>query len=940
MPARTLRLMGRPAVVDPTGSQPLPLDLRTALIGALACRDDAMPRQRLVAVFWPDAPESIARQNLRGLVYRSRRLLGAEAFAASTTSVGLRFDHDLRALHAALAAGDGLRVVMGAALELLDGLEVLPNEEWRAFLQLERRSLYESARRVVLEAAAGWARHGPPPGALPALARWVDRDPFDEALLVAYLHCARRTPNEGPAAAARLARATETVQEELGAGLSEAVVMASVWLGEGGAATRVTADAAASTAARVTADAAVRGTSDVTPADGATIEPSAHAGVADAATAPSASPSAAALVLFGRERELAALRDAIAEPATRVVTLHGPGGVGKTRLARAWAADTGAGRPALPVVEVALATDAPDATRRVAHAHGWHTVDVDPDSSLSDLAHRLERGSGVLVLDEAEAKPWFAAWLEQLLERAPSVTVVVTSRERLGVTGEQVLPIAGLAQPADDDVATVWRSDAVRLFLHAARRVRPEMAFDADALEAIARFARRVDGSPLALTVAASWLQLGPPAVVLDQLIEAPDDPLAIGEVMARSWQPLSSHERFALAALSVFADRFDTEAAIAVAGCDRRTLLRFVDAALIEPGSVDGLALHALVRHHAAQQLAPAEAEAVRARHARYVATWLGGAAADLWGGPRQHASYTMILRHLDDLRQAWAWACERRDAAVLDALADTVWALEIRGWYALGAALTSAAVQSLEAETGDRHDGTELVLARLLARRGIFAHRHGDVATTRETAVRARAIFERQEVRVDPFVWFHLGIADHFDGNTEGSIAWHLRLLAEAEAAGDRWAANGARGNLAILSRDRGDIDAALEHARPALLGAQALDDRWGSALCGLLTASLLARRGEQLNEAIEVLVAAVEDAERFAMESVLVEQLAALGDLCLRTGRTAQAHGAYRRAQTLLDAGVFAGVRSPEHGGVDEAHFAALVEAGLRATAASLS
>ncbi len=921
MQTSTLRLLGPPAVLTGDTVRPLPVDLRTALIGLLAHHDAPVPRERLAAVFWPDTTERAARQNLRQLLHRTRILLQGSSLGAGSTTVHLHCDHDLRALRAAIAGGDAVAVATLAHAALLDGLELVPNLEWQAWLALERSQLVESARRLLLEAARQWSRHGPPAAAVAALAAWVDRDPFDDEIHTVYLQCARQLPGEAQAAAARLTRVSAVLEREIGGGLAESVVLASTWLGERSA----------------DAGYGALGTATVSPdrpssPDAAAWDPAPQA--RPRAMAPGrASGIAAASTrsLLGREHDLVRLDDAVADEAARVVTVHGPGGIGKTRLVHAWAVAGGPGGVALPVVGLASAQDPLDAARLVAQAHGWQIGDVD---AVRQLAERLGDGAAVLLLDEVEEHAWMPAWISALLAAAPELTIVLTSRERLGVEGEQILRLAGLQVPADEGGPDATAAPAVMLFLRAARAVRPDLRLEPADLAAIARFARRVDGSPFALTVAAGWLQLGPPTALLGTVLEAHDDPLAIADVVGPSWSRLDPAEQAALAALSVFPDRFEIEAALAVAACSRHTLRCLVDRSLVQPGTAAGLSLHALVRHHAARRLAAdASAEPLaRERHARYVAERHARLARSLWHGAGQWHAYTTILAQLQDLRQAWAWACEHDAVELLDALADTVWCLEIRGWYLLGAELTQAAVDSLERVAAVDRERGELPLARALARRGIFAHRLGDVEATRATAASARAIFERHGTRVDPFVWFHLGIAAYFDGDLRAAEAWHHRLVTEADAAGDAWSAAAAACNLSLLARERGDLDAACAFARQSLATAIALGDGWQIAIGAGNLAAMLAERDESDTEADELAELAVAHAVRYEMEAVLVESAVLLGQLLERRGRLGEAAEAYAKASSLLDAGALAGAHSPEHGSSAD-RFRQAVDAGLQ-------
>jgi tetratricopeptide (TPR) repeat protein len=224
---------------------------------------------------------------------------------------------------------------------------------------------------------------------------------------------------------------------------------------------------------------------------------------------------------------------------------------------------------------------------------------------------------------------------------------------------------------------------------------------------------------------------------------------------------------------------------------------------------------------------------------------------------------------------------------------------------------------------------DRGEMPLARALARRGIFAHRLGDVLGTRESAERARAIFERRGERVDPFVWFHLGIAAWLEGDLAAAEAWHRRLLAEAEAHGDAWAARAARANLGLLAQQQGDHDAAEGYARAALADARELDDGWGVTLTAGNLADVLSGSGSD-DEVISLLELAIRYGDRFGMELAVLNASLRLGPLLMHTGRHAEAEAAYLRARELLDAGV---CPMPAAGhGTSAGSVGGLVEAGL--------
>jgi DNA-binding SARP family transcriptional activator/tetratricopeptide (TPR) repeat protein len=851
-----LRVLGTPALRRVGRWSPLPLDLRAALLGVLAHGGRPVARERLAVLFWPDSDDRAARQNLRQLVLRARALLGPGLIEGDAASLRVDVTSDMTLLRAALERGDAVAAGELGIAPLLEGLEHLPNPEWQAWLDLERRALEERVRRVLLEAAAAWA-HGPSPaGAVGVLAAWVDRDPFDDDLHAAYLRCARHAPGEAAAASARLSRIAALLDREVGSGVTESVVLASTWLGD----------------------------------EEAPI-PARAPGVEDAGRA-------GALPFVGRQVELDALDAAVLDPAVALVTVHGPGGIGKTRLVEAWASRFGNG---VQVVAMAGSAGADDAARRIAAAHAWRVADAADARVVADL---LGRSVPAVVLDEVEGLPWLAGLL-QVLGGVRGLTVVTTSRERIGVEGEHVLRLGGLAWEGEGEA-----SPALRLFRRAAARVRATVDWDEADRRAVARFAARVEGSPLALVVAAGWLQLGPPAAVLETLLDDDDDALSFSEVLEPSWRRLSLAARDALQALSVFPERFEVDAALEVAGCDRRTLRALVDAALVEPGTRDGLRLHPLVRLEAARRLAdaPAAEAGARRRHAEHVARTLGDRSRALYRGASQLEVHAAVGARLPDLQVAWTTACDSGAIDLLDRLLDLLWSFEMRGWYRLGEALAASAVEALERAADPR---ARMPLARALARAGIFAMRRGDAGWTRATARRAAELFAAEGADPDPFVFFHLGIADWFEGDTVGAEHWHRELLALARRTGDVWAEYGALANLGQIAVRRGRRDegrallqAAIDLVDPAL-------DRWGAALLhGAVAWELHADGDADADAAIRPHIeVAIEAAAQLGMRHHEALALVLLHHHLRRVGDPDRASAVLERARALVQAGALA-------------------------------
>jgi predicted ATPase len=268
---------------------------------------------------------------------------------------------------------------------------------------------------------------------------------------------------------------------------------------------------------------------------------------------------------LGREAELDQLRALVAADDVRLITLTGPGGTGKTRLAiEGVRADLGRFADGVFFVDLSAERDAEDAYAAVARTVGVSvTGEVRP---LDALATELRDRHTLLVLDNLEQVVSAAVGIAELLERCPNLMVLVTSREALRIRGERVFPVPPLALPDTSDLDAAARSEAVRLFCDRAEAVQPGFRCEASTVEAITAICRLLDGLPLAIELAAARIQLfdvhdlrGRLEDRLDVLKggarDLPKRQQALRDAIAWSYDLLDPHERDGLDLLAVFSD-------------------------------------------------------------------------------------------------------------------------------------------------------------------------------------------------------------------------------------------------------------------------------------------------------------------------------------------------------------------------------------------------
>jgi predicted ATPase/class 3 adenylate cyclase/DNA-binding CsgD family transcriptional regulator len=591
---------------------------------------------------------------------------------------------------------------------------------------------------------------------------------------------------------------------------------------------------------------------------------------------------------IGREAELAAVRALVA--GSRLVTLTGTGGAGKTRLALQVAAGlldgTGDG---VWFADLAPVRDPDLVARTLADVLG---VQEEPGRPVLDTVVEAVGGRSLLVLlDNCEHVIGACAKLaDALLRGCPNLALLATSREPLGIGGERVYRVPSMDTPAGGaDAGVIWASEAVRLLTDRAAAQGVPLAGDEPAAEVAGRICRRLDGIPLAIELAAARLRMMPAAELEARLDErfllltggsraGMARQQTLRAMVEWSWELLTGAERAVLAALSVFAGGFGLAAAEAVAASPEVPpgevvghLGALVDKSLVQfdhAGSGPGqYRLLETVRQYVADRLdalGPTAAEAARVAHRDYYLA-LAEAAAPQLRAANQAEWLDRLDAELGNLRAAIAFSLAQADLAPGLALAASLRVYWVHRHVAEGADVLRALLGAPTAR------GTTLVRARALAAAAALLERTGGFAIAEDYCVEGLAIAqaagddylvadllnERAAVLLRrgppgaamPLIEQALGLArrlgePHLTGRllsarshaayVEGDSAGAARDAAEAlrlfREAGERLQAGTMLGNLGNYELMAGDLDAARRHLAESLDIARALSARDG--------------------------------------------------------------------------------------------------------------
>ena len=610
--------------------------------------------------------------------------------------------------------------------------------------------------------------------------------------------------------------------------------------------------------------------------------------------------------LVGRAAELDRLAAALTGRA-RMLTLTGPGGVGKTRLALAGSV---AAAPelggAIAWVPLASVGDAAGVAPAVAAALGVRATGA---ASADQIVDAIGTQRVLIVLDNCEHVVAATAELAaELLARCPGVRLLATSRELLKVPGEQVMAVPALSVPAGRSRPDRLGAAAIELFVR--RSEDRGTRLGDDVLPAVAEIVRRLDGLPLAIELAAARTNVltveqiaselaGSFELLADDASIAPARQRTMHGAIGWSFDLLDPDDRRAFAALSVFSGGWTLDAAAAVLSSSRPATLsvlsRLADRSLIRVERDTGEARYvmlAVIREFAAEQLAGSgRLDETAERHAAYTADLLADADRGL-RGPEQEVWLGRLDAELENIRGALSWALATGRAELAVRLAGCSWTFcYLRGHYAEGRGWLERALAPVGMEVVGEPVAKALLGAGTLA----FLQCEYDAAAARLE----QALTAYTELGDDAGTALTLqrlgGIARERAGYDEADRL-HRRSLELYTRHGDHSGMAWAHNHLGFVAWLRGDLDTATAECAKARADFEALGDNEGIAW-SLISLGVVAQYRDDLTGAEDLLRRSLELSQRLGYREGVAWSLNLLGVIERRRGRT-------ERAVHLLD------------------------------------
>lgn len=553
---------------------------------------------------------------------------------------------------------------------------------------------------------------------------------------------------------------------------------------------------------------------------------------------------------IGRSPEINEIVGLIDDPACRLITLVGSGGMGKTRLA-------------LEVAHQIIIRETADSAQKF--ANGVYFITLQPITSPELIASTIAESIGfsfhgqdnpkaqllaylrdrqlLLILDNFEHVLDGADLMGDILQVAPHVQILVTSREALNLQEEWVRKVRGMRVPDTDQLDQIEAYSAVKLFMDRAHQIRGDFSPD-DEQACVIRVCRLVGGMPLAIELAAAWLKRLTCADVANEIERnldflttrmrnVPERHRSMRAVFEHSWNLLEKDERAVFKQCAVFRGGFRREAAEAVADASLLTLSSLVDKSMLRMTPTGRYEIHELLRQFAEEKLDEIDGakDDAQDRHCEYYSDYLYQR-QDNSRNAHQVEFMEEIEADIENIRSAWDWAITYEKWDAIEKALDSLERFYTeKSWYVQGEHTLAAASTILRSDHPTGLRGR--VFGHVLARQGFIVLFFGEFEKAKQLALESLSILHQLNASSETFysLWTMALIA-HFQSKFDEAKEWAQQAHVIAKGNNDHWETAMALGTNAGMIHALGDYRDAKQLIQDVIKLCRQINDVWGIA------------------------------------------------------------------------------------------------------------